>query len=84
MKQLFPVAWERDCMHWRGRVLTGRYSHWCPDWDELPVDETCPEWPCDCASELRWERSRPYVVDAIICGGIGAAIAMGLHWVGAG
>lgn len=42
-------AWQRDCLRWRGKVLTGRYAHWCQDWDGLPVDETTPEWPCVCA-----------------------------------
>ena len=37
-----------DCMRWRGRVLNGDYAHWCPDWDGLPIDETCNEWPCNC------------------------------------
>lgn len=40
--------WERDCLHWRGRTLTGQHKHWCDEWDGLPVDETCPEWPCGC------------------------------------
>lgn len=43
-------AWRSDCMKWRGRVLTGEHSHWCIDWDDLPIDETVPEWPCACAS----------------------------------
>ncbi len=38
----------RESIRWRGRVLTGKYAHWCADWDELPVDETTPEWPCCC------------------------------------
>lgn len=37
-----------DSMRWRGRVLTGKYAHWCFDWDDLPIDETCLEWPCGC------------------------------------
>jgi hypothetical protein len=37
-----------DCLHYRGEVLTGTYSHWCAEWDGLPIDETCYEWPCDC------------------------------------
>ena len=37
-----------DCMHWRGRILRGDYAHWCPEWDGLPIDETCSEWPCEC------------------------------------
>lgn len=42
------AQWELDCFRWRGRVLTGKKGHWCFDWDELPVDETCDEWPCKC------------------------------------
>jgi hypothetical protein len=48
--------WKQDCKHWRNRVLTGRYAHWCMDWDGLPIDETCPEWPCICAEELKQAR----------------------------
>lgn len=40
------AEWERDCKRWHGRILTGRYKHWCPDWDELPIDETCSEMEC--------------------------------------
>lgn len=47
--------WIADSMRWRGRVLTGRFAHWCPDWDELPIDETTPEWPCACAVSLMAE-----------------------------
>lgn len=40
--------WQEDCLKWRGRILNGVYAHWCFDWDELPIDETCDEWPCGC------------------------------------
>lgn len=40
--------WEKDCIRWRGVVLTGQHWHWCFGWDGLPVDETCLEWPCGC------------------------------------
>lgn len=40
--------WIDDSMKWRGVVLTGKYAHWCAEWDDLPIDETCPEWPCGC------------------------------------
>lgn len=40
--------WQQDCEKWRSRLLTGARSHWCNDWDGLPVDETCDEWPCGC------------------------------------
>jgi len=38
--------WKEDCIHWMGRELTGKKSHWCPEWDDLPIDETCPEIEC--------------------------------------
>ncbi len=41
-------AFIEDCFEWRGEPLLGRYAHWCSDWDELPMDETCREWPCAC------------------------------------
>lgn len=44
-----PQQWIDDCMKWRGEVLTGRYAHWCQNWDDLPIDETSPEWPCGCS-----------------------------------
>ena len=40
--------WRADCDRWRGRMLSGEKAHWCYDWDGLPVDETCGEWPCTC------------------------------------
>lgn len=38
--------WEDDCLKWRGKVLIGWGCHWCSEWDDLPIDETCDEWPC--------------------------------------
>jgi hypothetical protein len=38
--------WIEDCNHWWGKVLTGKKAHWCPDWDDLPIDETCDEIKC--------------------------------------
>jgi hypothetical protein len=48
----FHPDWEPDCLKWRGVVLTGKYAHWCMEYDELPVDETCFEWPCGCQEWL--------------------------------
>ena len=31
------------CMDSYGIVLTGTQRHCCPDWDLLPIDETCEE-----------------------------------------
>jgi hypothetical protein len=44
--QRFDDEWIKNCEHWHGKVLTGRYAHYCYEWDDLPVDETCPEFEC--------------------------------------
>ncbi|GAN79803.1 hypothetical protein SAMN02746095_02995 [Acidocella aminolytica 101 = DSM 11237] len=46
-------VWAENCFADRGRVLTGWASHYCPDFDGLTIDETCPQWPCLCADELK-------------------------------
>lgn len=38
------TEWEQDCIREYGKRLTGDYAHWCPEWDGLPVDETCVEF----------------------------------------
>jgi hypothetical protein len=43
------AAWVHDSYRWRGKLLLGRYAHWCDNWDGLPIDETCLEWPCGCS-----------------------------------
>ena len=50
--------WERDCMHWRGKILNGVHGHWCPEWDYLTIDETCPEWPCGCSVSDKAEKEQ--------------------------
>jgi hypothetical protein len=57
-----PTLWEQDCQHWRGRVLTGKFCHWCFEWDGLPVDETTREWPCGCYP-LDWDQDN---IDGVI------------------
>lgn len=43
------VDWVEDCKRWHGRTLSGNYMHWCPDWDYLPIDDTCIEFTvCTC------------------------------------
>ena len=44
--------WIEDCMHHHGIVLTGKYAHWCPEFDYLPIDETLIEFEyCLCKFE---------------------------------
>lgn len=40
------TEFEEDCMLFYRKILTGKYKHYCPDWDFLPIDETCPEFNC--------------------------------------
>ena len=54
------TEWEDDCRTDRGEVLTGRKRHWCPEWDGLTIDETCPEWPCGCGAERASYDAGPY------------------------
>lgn len=36
-----------ECQYWwNGAVLKGKYSHYCAEWDDLPIDETCEEFMC--------------------------------------
>jgi hypothetical protein len=59
--------WIDDCNEWRGRLLTGRYGHWCADYDELPVDESCPEWPCPCNVGDEYKALRALDPDSQAC-----------------
>lgn len=38
------TEFEEDCLHFWGKVLTGKYKHFCDEWDGLPIDETCTEF----------------------------------------
>ena len=41
--------WFTVCARYHGRVLEGQFCHFCNDWDDLPIDETCPEFDgCTC------------------------------------
>lgn len=33
-----------DTEYFKYVSLTGRYKHYCPDWDYMAIDETCPEF----------------------------------------
>lgn len=42
--------WMQDCIKERGRILVGKFRHYCYDWDFMTVDETCEEFEngCNC------------------------------------
>ncbi len=45
----FSSDWKEDCKKWHGKELVGKKSHWCLEWDYLPIDETCHEFEvCQC------------------------------------
>ena len=60
--------WEDNCIHWRGRILTGKDAHWCADWDDLPVDDTTPEYPCACVGDVdhKNEILNAFIVSALM------------------
>lgn len=43
------LSWKDECWRWWGKTLTGNYKHYCPEWDYLPIDDTCMEFEvCTC------------------------------------
>lgn len=39
--------------------LKGKFKHYCPDWDELAIDETCVEFEhCLCEFEEQRDQRR--------------------------
>jgi hypothetical protein len=41
--------WIEDSIKYHGKILRGTYAHWCTEWDDLPIDETCVEFKsCTC------------------------------------
>jgi hypothetical protein len=38
--------WKKACLKTHGKLLNGKQSHYCWDWDCMPVDETCVEFEC--------------------------------------
>lgn len=52
-KKNWAKNWIEDCLFWRHKVLTGKLSHWCHEFDGLPVDETCAEITvCHCFDQI--------------------------------
>jgi len=49
MSEARMTEFEKECLRWHGRNLTGNYAHYCPDWDYFPIDDTCVEFQsCTC------------------------------------
>lgn len=45
----WEMAWRKDCLAEYGVELMGPHRHYCPDWDYLPIDQTCIEFEsCTC------------------------------------
>ena len=54
---------EEDCLHFHGKTLTGKYKHYCPDFDFLPIDETCWEFKF-CLCERKEDERTIKTIDA--------------------
>ena len=39
--QDFEIVWAKECHFFHKRLLTGEKRHYCPEWDYMPIDETC-------------------------------------------
>ena len=54
------LQWEKECIEWRGKVLTGEFRHYCAEFDGLPVDDTCfiEISVCTCFSGPRFEHTK--------------------------
>ncbi len=52
-EQDYSEDWIRDSIKYWDKVLIGNKSHWCYEWDDLPIDETCKEYE-SCICDL-WE-----------------------------
>jgi hypothetical protein len=37
----FQIIWNKDFFFFHNRLLTGEKRHYCPEWDYMPIDETC-------------------------------------------
>ena len=55
------TEFEKECIRWHGRNLTGKYVHYCSDWDYLPIDDTCVEFQsCTCPKLHYQARKKTY------------------------
>lgn len=85
---LASEQWAADCLKWRGSILAGVHGHWCPEWDDLPIDETCREWPCQCqigmaareTPEQKHERELAALIVAYYRREIGEKMRQAAHW----
>ena len=58
------TEFEEDCLHHYGEILTGKYKHYCCEWDYLPIDETCPEYEfCYCFKDEKSNHSADKLLD---------------------
>ena len=56
--------WDYDSYRYFGRILRGKYAHYCLCWDELPIDETCVEFcACECYNDEEASRIRTILAD---------------------
>lgn len=62
--------WEEDCLEIHGVLLIGDFCHWCMDWDQMPLDETCGEFAfCSCipfiGREHEWKAAQEKMYEYI-------------------
>lgn len=52
---------DQDSLHFHGHLLTGKYKHFCNEFDGLPIDETCIEFAyCLCFQSTKEVKDLQY------------------------
>ena len=56
----WAAEWKKACLEEYNKELTGSFRHYCPDWDLLPIDDTCPEFQ-QCTCDWDWlDKGQPW------------------------
>lgn len=53
------TAYNEDIEREQFKLLKGKHKHYCPEWDYMAIDETCPEYKaCLCEKQNETKSSR--------------------------
>jgi len=53
------TEFEQDCTHFHGEILSGKFQHYCHEFDMLPIDDTCFEFMyCNCFEGEEFKQAR--------------------------
>lgn len=49
------MRWQQESVFYYGEILTGDFCHYCTEWDDLPIDETCEEFAACLCEYDSWD-----------------------------